>query len=506
MTGPLHAFATLVAFALAAGGAGASPVVFNDGAGDAVIRRTDPGNDGPFDPVLHRLPDIVEMRLGRFEPAEPHIDPFLGIWTETGEFVRFDMVLDGLINPHDGHDDDDFIYEPFRFGPNPLHGYVEFDVDADENTGGDYEDQRYRYLGNVARFGGVPAEARFAGRAALCDRDLSSPLAVGPFCEFSGEEFHITFEEEIDYVIVMLERPGGDPWLFEAGEIWWIRGEFFHRAHAFDDFTISCSDDPDDYEPDVYLRYAHSEATDQTTVSLVFPRTNVGAAALISPLTQPQPNDGCDDNQVSFLECLTDLNFSASFADPWHQQQPQFQFLAGWASKTPSEHLDPAQWRVTALVATAYDSFQSFSTNAIYTDVYPNVVPGDFTGDGIVDEADDVAKGLFVAEHDGDPAYDADATAGNGQLVWPNFARGFCVYDVDYVGLVEAGLLLLGDMDINLVVDAEDVDDWLQGLFEPGVYQDTHGGADPLLRGDMNQDGAMDGADLQAFVDAILAI
>lgn len=489
-----------------AGQAYAQPTVFFDGAGDTVIRRTDPGNDGPFDELLHNLPDIVEMRLGRFTPTSPHIDRFAGNWHATGEFVRFDLVLAGVINPPGKveFDDDDPDYEPFLYGPNPVFGYIEFDLDADENTGGEYDDHRHRYLGNIGRFGGVPAIPYYVDRVALSNNDVNDILAMGPFCEKSGEEFHIKLDEEIDNIEVKVERPNGNSGHFEAGEIWWVRGRYLHRAHAFDDYTFSCIDQPDRYKPLVYLRYAHSEQTDQTTISLVFPRTNVGAAALSGPQTQVQSNDGCDFNQASFVECLTDLKFSATFADPLDMQQPEFQFIAGWAAKTPANHLEPANWRATALVGSAYDTFQSFVTNAVYTDAWPSVLPGDFTGDGLIDAADDTAKVDYITLFDGHPSFDTDGDNTNLQLVWPNFSRGFCVFDVEYQGVASAAAVLLGDMDINLVVDYDDVDDFILGILQPSVYTDTHNGEAPITRGDMNLDGVLDGADFQPFVDALL--
>ena len=39
----------------------------------------------------------------------------------------------------------------------------------------------------------------------------------------------------------MIEAGGGTASVFEAGEVWWIDGDFFHKAHAYDDFAAPIS-------------------------------------------------------------------------------------------------------------------------------------------------------------------------------------------------------------------------------------------------------------------------
>ena len=266
---------------LQASSAVAQPSVLNDAAGDAMIRRTDQGNDGPFNPVNHRLPDLVEIRFGKFAPVLPWVDRFNGTWLVTGQYVRIDLVFVGLINPPGpiGYDDQFPTYDPFRYGPHPVFGFIEFDLDADEDTGGELDYVRNRYLANAGRFGGMPSEARFAGRAVILGAMLDGFFTTEPQAERSGEEVHIALHgEAIDSYTVAVEKQGGNPALFEEGETWILNGDFFHRAHGFEDFAFKCVQRPGRYTPDTKLRFEHSAATNRTTVSLVYSLNNTASA------------------------------------------------------------------------------------------------------------------------------------------------------------------------------------------------------------------------------------
>src|SRR5260221_3003279 len=130
------------------------PTVFSDLIGDAQIRRTDAGCLGPINPNTQRLPDIVEIRIGRFAPTAPQIDLFAGVWGPTGGFMRLDLVINGLVNPPGPLAyGESAVYQPFRYGPNPIYGWIELDMDGNENNRGEVESPELRYLSNVNRFG-----------------------------------------------------------------------------------------------------------------------------------------------------------------------------------------------------------------------------------------------------------------------------------------------------------------------------------------------------------------
>jgi len=126
----------------------------------------DPGTVLPFNAQAHRLVDLTELSVAAWSPFEPQSDLFLGEFDADGQFLRLELVLNGLVNPPGPADPFDF--QPFRYGDHPVYGFIEIDMDADADTGGELDAPQYRYLGNVARFGGHPVpEPRGPGRSRL---------------------------------------------------------------------------------------------------------------------------------------------------------------------------------------------------------------------------------------------------------------------------------------------------------------------------------------------------
>lgn len=482
------------------------PQVFVDPRGDIRILKTDDGANGLLDPANQQLPDLLEIRVGAFEPTAPSVDPYAGVWNDWGDFVRVDLVLDGLVNPPGTLGWVGF-YDPLKYGPNPVYGYAELDMDADEDTGGELEYTTYRYAGVVGRFGGLPVDPRFAGRIAVDFQAFDGDIETGPFVEKSGEEFHIALVgEEIDQVNVLVEAPGGNPAIFESGEVWDVCGDLFHRAHGFEDFAFMCFSDPGKYEPVVCLRFAHETTADTTTISLVYPLTNEGSAEMAGPGKLVERNNGCDSDQNSVQEALVDLQFSAENADPLDRLFPEFDLIEGWEFKIPADHLDPAAWRVSACLSTGYAGSEPGGAKFVWTDVLPNVTTGDFDGNGQLDGADQSALSAYILAHDGNANFDDDGDRMNGSIEIHNFASSFILFDTDYDGFVDAtDSVIKGDMDLNLLVDFDDVDDFVLALTDPDSYASSHGGVDPVARGDMNGDWLIDGADIAGFADTILA-
>jgi hypothetical protein len=489
--------------------ASAQPVIMYDPPGDAVIRRTDEGNNGPINPAVQRLPDILEMRIGAFAPVTPWADLFSGSWDAAGGFMRFDLVVAGRMNPPGYLDlaDEDPSYDPLHFGPNPIFGWIEFDMDANEDTGGELSRPDYRYLGNVGRFGGMPQGAWFANRVAYDSTAFDHDITTAPFVDRSGEEFHLAFiGEDIQQVTVVVEKPGGNPAIFEDGEVWQLSGDLFHRSHGWEPFAFQCPYRSGRYMPVVQLQFAHDIATDRTTITLVYPLTNAASASMIGPDQPVESNDGCDDDQNSIEEALADLQFSAAYASPGDRLDPDFDLIAGWEYEDPSAYLDPTAWRLTALLGTAYPNGMNNDARYIWTDIWPNVRVGDFNGDCDLDAADLALLNDYIASRDGLVGFD-EGPPGDGMIRINNFADQFSLFDSNYDGRVrQSDWMLAGDMDLNQLLNANDVDDFVQALLDPGVYTATHNSTSPVLRGDMNCDGRLDAMDIQPFVNRLLGI
>ncbi len=401
-----------------------------DAPGDAVIRRTDAGADGPIDPAAHRLPDVLLHRIGYWTPAAPAVDLFEGAWSTASDFFRLDLVFDGLVNPP-GMLGGPYPYDPFRYGPHPVFGYVELDMDADAGTGGELLEPQYRYLGNAARFGGLPWQPYYAGRAAYNQSAFDQNLSTPPLVDRSGEEFHIAFH---GWQITSIAKSPSSGNIFQAGAVWVLTGRLFHRAHGYEPFSYACCvGGAGSYEPVVKLRFAHSIPDDQTTVSLVYPLTNAGAAA-IAGAGSVQPLDGNVANQNSVLEALDDLAFSVNNAPPGWFQHPNYGIIQAWGAKNPAACLDPAAWRCNFVVGTSYSAVGSGGFY-VWTDVGPDVLTGDFDGSGTIDAQDIGLLDAFILENDG-TASDEDGQV-DGRVQIGSFGPNFSRFDLNYDGRVD---------------------------------------------------------------------
>ncbi|RJP34323.1 MAG: hypothetical protein C4547_11145 [Phycisphaerales bacterium] len=432
--GVIHIFVAVGCLAAAALG----QVHVVDGIGDAAVRRTDLGADGPVDTRLHRMPDVKSYTIGTWEPQKPEDDLFKGDWDSRGRFVRLDVVFDGLLNPP-GLVGENFL--PFQHGPHPVFGYIEIDMDADVDTGGEFDpnnelqpgDAPLRYTGAVARYGGHPTGPAFVDRIAPGAAAFDGVLATPPYVDRGGEEFHVALHGwQIDS-FDMRKCRGQCDGIFEVGEIWVATGQLFHRAHAYEPFSFAKPDRT--YEPrDVQLMFEHSIPNDETTVSLVYPLTNAGSAAMRGEQEQPNNNDARDQNSV--LEGLDDLSFSARNAPPEWRNDDNFPIIEAWEFKDPSDYLDPRTWRVSIVVATSYYEEVEVGAYFVWTDHYPNVKSGDFNGDNEVNNADNDACCAFIAAVDGDGKEDCDGEV-NERVELCRFGPNFSLYDMNYDGMVD---------------------------------------------------------------------
>ena len=450
-----------------------------DGEQDAQARWTEVTTDG-FPGTDANLPDLLYATLGCWAPDDPPNDPYTGIYTASGGFLRLDLVFPGLLNPPGPVG---ASYEPMLYGTNPLFGWVEFDMDANEETGGDTAQPELGYNANAARFGGMPQGERFMGRVGTdglpWDREDFDAV---PAIHRSGEEFSLRLEGEwiieIDFVI-----DDGDG-IFEEGEEWVLGGYFFWRASGYEPLTYAQV-----YAPWVTIRFGHSLDDNTTTVSFVYPLDNAAHALMYDAerdsgeSKQSEPMDFFDWNANSVLEALTDLNLSAIDPPSGTEDHEHRPLLIQWADQDPVDHLNPWYWRTTMLFGTALESAPLEGGAYVWTDIRPNVVVGDFNGDGLVSATDSQMLADFLAQHDADPLYDAGGEPWgepDGEIVLLDFAFRFSIFDGDYDGLVPdaGGLPFQGpcdyynDGDVDLMdyqafqfcfsltpLDPDDVDD-----------------------------------------------
>lgn len=494
MSAPLRCLAVLLGALLPASALADDFIAIPDPVCDHVARRTDPGGDGPFDPSLHRLPDLLEMAFGNWLPNAPESDLFNGVFESEAEFLRFDILFDGLVNPPGRTDPSQFA--PFAYGDHPVYGFIEIDMDDDMDTGGELETPQFRYLGNVVRFGGMPDESLYDGRVAEDASAFDGDFLTEPYVERHGEEFHIALLGGQFFSSDVVEIAGDGDGVFEAGETWDITAPWFHRAHGFEPFSLAKGGPANgEYAPDSVIRFRHDPVADTTRLSLVFPLTNEAAALIHGE--PPEPLNHNPTDQASVLEALSDLVDSAEFLDMFPTGLPEEAIIIDWKDKDPEEFLSPAEWRVTALVGSTYIAPDPAGVFFVWTDANPDVLRGDVDGENGLD-ADDVEEIVdFIAEHD------ADDGSSDGAVTLVDFAVDFSVFDVNHNGIVNYIDVMLvslpGDHDDDGDVDFADFQAFQVCFSGTGVTFDEPACA----LADLDADGDVDLGDFKRFQLAI---
>ncbi len=401
--------------------------VLRDPHGDALLRRTDLSESGPINPYEHRRIDLISIALARWLPREPAVDVFVGEVSREGDFFRMDVRLAGLVNPPGDVSGD--RWNPFVYGPNPVFGFVELDVDASVETGGEVWSPQFRYTANVARFGGKPAEPRFADRIAARREDIHLPFDRPPFVKRSGEEFHLAFLGNFFQPHLYRVLEGNDNGIFEAGEVWRFReSRMFHRAHGFEGLSLMefCSENGHYQPPEADLEFRHDQRLDVTDITLVFPMTNAGCARKRRQPVEPPNSSACD--QVSIDEALVDLVRSGVF---WRRQPggPEYKdIIIEWSRRVPEAVEHPGEWAVSAILGTTYTHRPSRDPDEIFvwTDVFPNPAHCDVNGSGAFDEVDRRMILSYIDEH-----------GSGGEAPVRGFANDFSLFDVNYSGSVD---------------------------------------------------------------------
>lgn len=444
------------------------PIASFDGDSDRAIRRTDAGGSTALDLATHRAPELIGLRISNWAPQHPPHSLYSGCWGNGGPFVRVEVAFAGLLNPPGRVGLSTPAYAPFEYGPHPVSGFIEFDIDDNVNTGGDVGNPENMYPGNIARFGGLPTNSALFDRIATLGENIGGFVGDVPLVERSGEDFHIAlFGDLIDETT---EIEGDGDGTFEWGETWTIRGSMLHRAHGYAIF--SSANGNGEYEPVIELEFRHDAAADVTLVSLVYPLTNAAAASMGNGAVQPPDSSSANDNSI--LEGLLDLKSSALAAGPALQQDPAYPLIEPWGVQAPSQFLNASNWRVTCHFGMSYPAQDLFGAFVAWTDIFPNAALGDFNGDGIVTTADVAAFDAFVAESDGDFSVDADGVV-NGRVRLFNFGPNFSLFDINYNGVVDdvdrSAIPVDGDINDDLVVDLADAEAFAALLLNPQQSQ-----------------------------------
>ncbi len=471
---------------------------YADARRDAVLRRTDLGGDGRVDEGNHAIPDLLKIAIGAWAPRDPAQDLLAGEWDEgSGKaFLRVDLVFDGLVNPPGPIDFRNGGFDPYRFGPHPVYGFLEMDADEYEYTGGELDFPSVHPLGASARFGGVPDDrSELRDRYARDGRDCDGDCRRGRDVEYSGEEFHLalTGEEYSRREVLTGDQDGR----FEAGEAWLTYGTWLHRAHGFEEFSFACGFDTGIYDPESALYFIHDANRDETRLILMFPLTPKAASEWWN---EPKQSMDCDPyNHASIQEALDDLVLSARY---WEGRQAECKrVIEYWSDGRPDDELRPRKWQVLGLFGMSYAEQQPQHEQAyfVWTDIFPDAEPGDVNGRSGVDDDDFFELYDWVQSEDGGPS-DADGTR-DGRVTWAGFARSFAVYDVDYDGVIDQldarWMIVPGDFDGDRDVD---LDDWRGG-------QDCMKGPQSPIeaqcrRLDLDLDGDVDLEDYAGFMVA----
>lgn len=460
--------------------------VVQDAPGDAVIRRTDIGNDGAIG-VDATLPDLLAIRMGAWQPDQAATDPYTGHWCEPdgASIFRVDVVFSGLVNPPGPLGLGSNTFNPFMFGPNPVYGFTEFDVDRSLNTGGECDGAEVRYLANVARFGEVP-NGTLSSRIARSADDYNASYSHVPQYRRSGAEFSIVLCGCFNVTIV--DHGGDSDGVFGHGDTWIVRGRFFQRAGGLAEGSAAFGGSAAQmYDPWVKLRFQHSIADDTTTMSLVYALTMKGAGQLAGQPTQPIDNNV--GNHTSIEEALDDVIKGAKKA----VSPCGVGLAAGWDNRDPKDYLDVTRWRKFAIVGTSYANPED--SLYVYTDVAGRQNFGDCDGNGVVNAADRNKTEHELDDIDGSQT-DCDHTA-DGSFTICNFGPNFSLSDLNYNGVVDAiDISLLsprfpGDANGDCHVNGADLS-VLLGQFGMQV---------PPSRGaDFNNDAVVNGADLSVLL------
>ena len=355
-------------------GSAAEPGEWIDLQGDAVIRRTDIGNNAPLPPNFEPI-DLLSVSAKGWMPTSPTSDLYTGsIISGEADFVRIQIIVDGLVTPPGPIGLNGFPYNPTQFGDRPITGYIDLDIDDQKNSGGELMPlARNRYLANVARFGNSP-QGSIAERMVQDSSDFDGNFFTGAQFERTGAEFTLSLCG--CFSPILLTENGDMDSIFDPGETWTLLGQYFERFESFAPLSgIFGGTSFGIFNPGTRIQFAHDTTLDLTTITLVFPITNAGAALQTG---QPeQPIDSSISNHTSMEEAIDDLIFGAGFAT-----QELDVLTQDWQDNEVFDYRDPTLWSITALIGTAPTQPQP-SSFYIWTDTGFDERHADFNFDNL---------------------------------------------------------------------------------------------------------------------------
>ncbi len=425
MTRGIVAASLLIALAAPSAHAGDTTTVFTDAADDAVLRPTDAGGDCAVHPD-GVIPDLLEVRIRGWQSPTAATDPYSGSAREGrgASLFRLDVTFAGLLNPPGTLGAGGTTFDPFAFGPSPVYGNLEIDIDRSSSTGGELgSSARSRYLTNVARFGHRPYGS-IASRAVEWSDQIDSDFYTSPQFERSGADWSLSLCG-CNSVTIVTEGGNGNG-IFDAGETWIVQSRFFKRSGGYQAASgVFGGSQPGLYDPQVKLRFEHDIGTDRTTVTLVWAVNAQGAALLTGQPQQAYDQSIAAGNHASVAEGLRDLIIGAQGGNGGPLSGPVATLTNGWAEEELSDEnlTDPTRWRMTALFgmpcATEGEAY------FIWTDSGFNETFGDCDGDEIAGPADQAIMQTVIQTEDGGPrdldsAVDGIVTVGTGET-WSYF-------------------------------------------------------------------------------------
>lgn len=461
--------AALIAVAASCTLAALDRSLWTDPMGDVLIRRTDPDGSAPILPAPV-LPDVIAVALMPWAPLQPDCDPYAGLPgdPQNPHIVRIDVVFAGLVNPPGPLGVNGADFAPTCFGSSPVYGFIEFDVDNDRNTGGEFASAaRTRTLAVAPRYGARPADPILSSRVPTSHLDADFDWQSPPYYERTGTDFAITLCGCHDAQII--SEDGNMNGILDPGETMVVRGRFFQRAGGYRwASNIDGGSAPGSYDPLVDLRFKHEPTSNLTVVSLVYPLTMEGAAALAGePVQQIDNLIDLAGSHHSVIEALTDIANGAHGSLSGLTAELTWR----WAKKDPANYLNPMNWDVTFAVGTTYA--QPAGAWYVWTDVGFNITRGDTDGDGIVSSLDRDAVQSAIAALDGS-TLDLDGII-NGEVVLGTPGAVFSLYDMNADGVLSAADVAwftfpsrcYPDWNEDGVVDVPDIfaflSDWFAG-------------------------------------------
>jgi hypothetical protein len=461
--------------------------VYTDLAGDAEVRRTDLGQDAPL-PIDFVPIDLLELRVEGWETSTPVSNPYIG-GSSGGDanLVRIQIRVDGLVAPPGPIGLDASPYAPYLYGDRPIFGYIELDIDDQKNSGGEFMPlAQNRYLANVGRFGSSPLGSISDRMVRNADEDLDTNFNSSPQFERSGGEFSLALCGCFTPSIV--SQNGDMDSVFEEGETWIISGRFFERFVAFaPESGFFGGSDFGFFDPVVELQFKHETTVNQTTITLIFPVTNEGAAELLGQ--NQQAIDLNVSNQTSIAEALDDLIFGADFAngDLGELTEP-------WEGRQKEDYYRPREWGASALIGTA-PMTKDPTALFIWTDTGFDEVHGDLDDDDLVTPADTQIIQDSISVLDGTSS-DADGIV-DGEVEIVNFGPNFDIRDLNGDGVLSQDDILAPECIADLTGEG------MLNFLDVSAFLAAYSTMDSVA--DFENDGLFNFLDVSAFLAAFAA-